>query len=347
MLSTKAATSAHHFPGVDLLRASMMLLGVVLHAALSYVEVPLDAWPFKDAHHHVGFDCLVAFIHAFRMPVFFALSGFFAAMLDAKLGPEDFVRNRARRVLKPLLIGWPILFPATVLAFVFAGLPLSAVRPGLGHLWFLSYLCCYYALALWPFWSRLAPAARVVTRGRFAPLALGTGVLYLQAPNVSVPVTPMGFLPETQSFTAYGLFFMLGWILWHQEEERGALTRRSALHMTIGVGAFAIAIALLARDHEGSRAIELVQLALAGVSWFMTLGLLGWALGRSKPPSRWIRALSRASFSIYLLHLPIAVWVAVLLRDLSLPAFAKLPIVFGFALALPWAIHASRASVRS
>lgn len=35
---------------LDALRAAMMLLGLVLHAAASYVVTPLErGWPFKDA----------------------------------------------------------------------------------------------------------------------------------------------------------------------------------------------------------------------------------------------------------------------------------------------------------
>ncbi len=58
----------------------MMLLGLVLHTALNYMVFPnADSWPYKDAQTSTAFDILVAFIHAFRMPTFFVIAGFFAA----------------------------------------------------------------------------------------------------------------------------------------------------------------------------------------------------------------------------------------------------------------------------
>jgi uncharacterized protein (DUF433 family) len=66
----------------------MMLLGLVLHSAVSFCTLPLGrAWAYKDASTHVLFDVLVLFIHVFRMPLFFLMAGFFAAFLYYRRGP--------------------------------------------------------------------------------------------------------------------------------------------------------------------------------------------------------------------------------------------------------------------
>ena len=109
------------YHSLDALRAAMMLLGLVLHSAASYIQAPIGAaWPYHDAQRHPFFDLLIVVIHLFRMPVFFVMAGFFAALLYDRDGPSGFMRNRARRVLLPLVTFWPFVIPLTVLGFAFA-----------------------------------------------------------------------------------------------------------------------------------------------------------------------------------------------------------------------------------
>jgi peptidoglycan/LPS O-acetylase OafA/YrhL len=62
------------YHALDGLRAGMMLLGIVFHAALPYTTLP--RWPFKDSSTHPVFDVLTVFLHIFRVPIFFAMAGF-------------------------------------------------------------------------------------------------------------------------------------------------------------------------------------------------------------------------------------------------------------------------------
>ena len=87
---------------LDALRAIAMLLGIVLHAALSFATIP---WTVKDARQSGLFDVLFAGIHGFRMPLFFMLSGFFTAMLWRKRGLGGLIKQRLKRIALPLLIG--------------------------------------------------------------------------------------------------------------------------------------------------------------------------------------------------------------------------------------------------
>src|SRR6185295_19682311 len=80
---------------LDGLRAAMMLLGLVLHSAASYVTITLhEAWPFQDRARSGAFDLLVFTIHLFRMPTFFVMAGFFAALLYQREGARGFLAHR-------------------------------------------------------------------------------------------------------------------------------------------------------------------------------------------------------------------------------------------------------------
>ena len=88
-----------------------MLLGIALHAAIAYQAVSVD-WPVVDSQTSPFFDHLVGFTHGFRMPLFFVLGGFFAAMLWQKRGLRGLLRHRAKRILLPLAAGCLTIVPA-------------------------------------------------------------------------------------------------------------------------------------------------------------------------------------------------------------------------------------------
>src|SRR5262245_36432202 len=66
---------------LDNLRAVMMWLGIVLHAAVNHITVPIAAIPWRDRAVAPAADLIFIFIHSFRMPVFFIVAGFFVALL--------------------------------------------------------------------------------------------------------------------------------------------------------------------------------------------------------------------------------------------------------------------------
>src|SRR5215475_2510561 len=103
-----AGPHAPRYAALDGLRGLMMLLGIYLHAAVAYSE--RGSWPWKDGATTAVFDASLGLIHVFRMPVFYVLAGFFAALLLEHRGPAGFVRNRAIRILLPFCAGWLVLF---------------------------------------------------------------------------------------------------------------------------------------------------------------------------------------------------------------------------------------------
>src|SRR5262249_43223900 len=105
-----AATRYHAFDGV---RAVMMLLGIYLHATVAYATV--GGWPYKQPEQTVAFIFTLAVIHIFRMPVFYAMAGFFAALLYDRRGFRAAADNRVRRILIPFIVGWCVIFPIVML----------------------------------------------------------------------------------------------------------------------------------------------------------------------------------------------------------------------------------------
>ena len=94
---------------MDNLRALAMLAGVVFHAALAHSPLMHMIWPPADAGRSVFVDAVAWFLHTFRMPLFFVVAGYFAALLVARRGIGGLFRNRCMRVLLPLLLFLPVV----------------------------------------------------------------------------------------------------------------------------------------------------------------------------------------------------------------------------------------------
>jgi glucans biosynthesis protein C len=176
---------------LDALRASALLLGVFLHAALAYLPGPGIGWAVQDRSTHVGFGIFVLVTHSFRLPVFFLLAGFFGRLVYLRLGASGFCRNRLKRIAVPFGLGWLLVSPLLVFGWVWGSMGGAAgawpeamvisyrevlrqlgriigwggpAEPGfpLTHLWFLYYLLLIYAAFLAVRWVALRTGGKNV-----------------------------------------------------------------------------------------------------------------------------------------------------------------------------------------
>jgi acyltransferase-like protein len=342
----------------------MMLLGVVMHASISYTSLP--SWPFRDGAPSPALNALVFGAHAFRMPLFFMVAGFFGALLFVRRGVLGLATNRLRRVLAPLVAGWLIVLPFARFGFAVAmGTERPAIAPSaigwifhrnLMHLWFLYDLLFLYAAALlvasaWPrviAWrgGALRRAYRTISASPLSPVvwALPTTLTLLLMPR-GILVTVTGLRPDGRALIAYGIFFAFGWALYGHADQLAAWPRR-AWPYTIAAGILLIPYLVLIR---GGPQWSVRHVAAAGtgalIAWLMTFGITGLALRYLDRPIPTARYLADASYWMYLVHLPLVVWAAALLRDAPIPAVAKTALVL--VAVVPLLLVSYRYGVRS
>ncbi len=159
---------------LDATRAFALLLGVVFHAAWSFVPRAYSA-PTIDRSANEAFAWFFYVAHTFRMQLFFLIAGFFARLLFERSGYKGFAIHRLKRIAMPLIVGWFILVPTTIAAWMwgynhdganlttvpmgslfssmFTDGKLFVMRPDGGmftfaHLWFLYYLLWAYVVVL-------------------------------------------------------------------------------------------------------------------------------------------------------------------------------------------------------
>jgi len=82
---------------LDAMRAVLMCLGIVLHAA--NVFSPSQDWLiYSDNTSQMAFH-LGNIIHSFRMPAFFEVSGYFCLLTLNKYSANEFLAKRAKRII--------------------------------------------------------------------------------------------------------------------------------------------------------------------------------------------------------------------------------------------------------
>ena len=100
--------SAARRTDLDALRSFAMLLGVALHAALSFVPFP---WPVRDVERSDVLVLLIVAVHGFRMPLFFLLSGYFTMLVFSRRGLASLLEQRFLRIFLPLVIATATIVP--------------------------------------------------------------------------------------------------------------------------------------------------------------------------------------------------------------------------------------------
>lgn len=91
---------------LDSIRAYLMLLGIPFHISLIYSS---HIWAVNSAVPSDGLTIFNDFIHAFRMQVFFVISGYFSYMLYERYDSQKWLKVRLERVAIPLAAAFPLI----------------------------------------------------------------------------------------------------------------------------------------------------------------------------------------------------------------------------------------------
>jgi glucan biosynthesis protein C len=336
-----SSSGRYHY--LDNLRALAMLSGVLFHAALAYSPLAHAFFPTADHGQSAAVDLCIWFLHLFRMPLFFLVAGFFAALLVAKRGMGGLFRNRLRRIALPFAIFWPLVHAALSYSTLHAAATvrnpsplLELIRrltqtqglpeqlPGTGHLWFLYYLLLFYVLV----WSaknfgleKLGNLVRGLSPAwvlGFLPLLLVPALASVSAPNPA----PESFFPQFWAFGFYGPFFAFGYLLFGHDAMIERLRPAAPWLLAASLVLYGAFWYLLNRQSPGAQdpsASLPIAVLEAYLSVWMTVVCLIAGKSLLDRSSAVLRYLSDASYWTYLVHLPILFAIQYRLLDIELP----------------------------
>ena len=356
--------------GLDALRGGALLLGVVLHASLSYFPTPI--WIVGDTINSPVASGVMFAIHVFRMTTFFLIAGLFAHMLLVRRGVGGFIRDRLSRIAGPLFGLWWITFPAFVGILIWMAAilnggsiptdgppppPLTLQTLPLTHLWFLWVLLILYAAVLVlraPFtlldrsgvWGRMTDRLTGALIGPWTPalLAAPLALAFVNTPNwiafFGIPTPDTGIVPNITAMTAFGTAFGLGFLLDRRRDLLGRIERLWPVFTVAALASGAGAMALLGgpvpsleplTDPSMKMAVACVYAFAVFASTFAAVALsLRFLSGYSAVR----RYLADASYWVYIIHLPLVMVGQVLLLDAPLPWWGKFAAVIAGTMAV-------------
>jgi peptidoglycan/LPS O-acetylase OafA/YrhL len=349
---------------LDAVRGFALLLGVVLHATMSFIPSVFPVWITQDQSAEAGYGLLFYVPHIFRMTLFFFIAGFFARLAYQRRGAISFAFDRFKRIALPFAAFWTPIFAGIVTAMVWGAVkanggempegespPLTFANLPLTHMWFLYLLLVFYAAAML---IRL-PIALIDRNGAVRGLvdklvgwigATPLGLVVLAAPVAiafhqseawygwfGIPTPDVGWVPNTIALTGYGVAFGFGWLVHRRLDLLQSWKRWWPVNAVLAIGLTAYCLNAIGQTPafalmEGQqKALYAGAYALAGWAW--SLALIGAAMQFWSGKSAWRRYLADASYWIYLLHLPIVMLLQVWLNDAALPAALKLTLIVG------------------
>lgn len=358
---------------LDAVRAFALLLGIVFHASLSFLPVSVG-WAVMDVSTSPLISGFIVISHSFRMAVFFLIAGYFARLSLQRRGGGAFLKSRTMRLVVPFVVGWFILRPLIISGWIMGGASLRGdvdIRAGLiggfqslntlpdgvftgTHLWFIYYLIVITAATLvlrallkasGPWHARLlnhldAALARLAhSRFSLAAFVVPTiGLLWLMD-GWGIDTPDRSLLPHIPVTMLYGGCFLFGWMLHRSSHLLPQFARLSAWRWVVVCISCAATVYLsfIQGDpsHPHYAAARLGYLvSYAVMMWllvFLTLGLFQRLVRRQIPG---VRFVADSSYWMYLIHLPIVIWLQIAVAEIPLHWTIKLIGVSGVTILL-------------
>ncbi|MBD2757334.1 acyltransferase family protein [Spirosoma validum] len=318
---------------LDWLRVIAIITLVFYHTGMIYVS-----WDFhiKSAEHSQSMQEVMVWLHRWRMPLLFFISGAgtFFALRKCSLG--SYASERVRRLFVPLVFGMFIIVPPQIYAeWLFRGRftgsytdfypEVFTFQPyqdgGKGgafswhHLWFVAYLFLYSLISIPIFrWLKSNTGQRFVDRiGRL--IARPGGALWLVGFLLLNDIVLGGFFPnETHAlvndwayFTKNLILFWLGYVLISRRDFWQTITdqRHYFLVATLICTAilYSFRVFVSAETYDNSRLlITLFSFNGLGVTWFSVLATVAYGYRYLNKNHRLLPYLNEAVYPFYILH---------------------------------------------
>ena len=358
---------------VDHLRVALAILVVLHHVSMVYgASAPFyyAEPPVTTPLAFLGFLVFALVNQGWFMGAFFLLAGYFAPGSFDRKGAGGFLEDRLVRLGLPLLFFFFVLGPVSGIGFYLMPPELTGITTpltwdaypylfGLGPLWFAALLLIFsFGYAAWRGLTRNRPARVVGDDNGLSYAGIGlfilglAGASYLMRMVVPLGETVLDF-PTLAYLPQYLSFYIVGMVAYRRNWFR-TLSNRMGL---IGfVAALIGSIVLFPLAFSGQlfslelgpalynamgnghwqSAVYTLWDAILSVGLF--LGLIAFFRRFFGQRSKVGTLLSRQSYTVYIIHVPILVFLAYALRNLQLPPVAKFLVVSAIVLPICFAV---------
>lgn len=344
---------------LDTLKAFIILLVIVMHTALAYLNFP--AWVHNpQTYTPLIFIVLIA-ESAVLMPIMFFISGYLTLPSLLKRSPEEFIKAKLVRLGLPFLVGILFIAPLLWLLVAYSENSSLALLPTLVnfftpqhisqfHFWYLGVLLFEFALVALVYWRKpgiftSSPATLKQPSTLFFAGLIAVTTLTCFGLNLFSHYTDWDCLWIIQ-FQAvktplYNIYFLLGIYAfkqgWFKDGFRPKVFPWAGIYIASLILYALIYLATLGNPVTlyGKFLINLFA-SIEVLSALMTCLALFQKLHRSERPR--LMKLSGLSFGVYIVHLPLLFVILFLTKDVSLAAPIKYILQAILTVVLSWGI---------
>jgi peptidoglycan/LPS O-acetylase OafA/YrhL len=364
-----ASTSRVYF--LDNLKALLAVLVVLHHSAQPYG--PGGGWWIASDTNQTTIDFIVlgllmALNMSFFMGLFFMISAYFLpASLDRK-GPQKFMKDRLVKLGVPILIFMLGVFPVMDYFLHNYGQPItnfylsyinifnSQSQLSVGHLWFLAMLLIFSAVYI-VYWLFNKPSSnkKRTFPGNEAIFAFIMAMAFISfVVRIWAPINywvPFFNLFEPFHITQYVMLFAAGikaykegWIyaipetaakLWSNIAILMIILLPVAIFVTNGMQ-FSEGVKIFSGGLKLASLIGSIWEALTCMS--MCIALLALFKNRFSSQGRIAKVMADNSFTVYLIHIPIIVFLQYLLIGIAIDPLIKFTIIGAIGILLVFVI---------
>ena len=352
---------------IDHLRAGLVILVVLHHVALVYgAGAPFyySEPPFTDPLAYIVMLVFVLFNQAWFMGALFLIAGYFTPRSFDRKGSGSFLKGRLVRLGIPIIIWIFVISPISSIGYWQMPASLTGITNpltwqaypfliGLGVAWFIALLLIFnFGYAAWRWLTRNRTSSPMSDPA--PPSYLGVGIFILALALVSYLfriIIPMGKevldFPTLSYLPQYLSLFVVGTVAYRRNWFR---TLPGSMGVVGFVAALAAGVLLFPLGLSGSLfSLELTEQAgfVGNGTWesavyalWDSIFAVGMILAAITFFRRFFSAerslgtfLSQQSYAVYIIHIPIVVFIGIALKGIELAPLLKF--VLGAIIAVP------------
>lgn len=318
---------------------------LILSVFLYHIGMFFNGWGYH-VKNNVQVDSLhplMSFLHCWRMPLLFFISGVGTYFALGKRSIGSYVKERHIRLAIPLVLGMFILVAPQVYIeridqydsfFDFYPHFTDGVYPtgnfSWHHLWFICYLLLCSMLALPVFILMKSAKGKKIyaflekifaKKGAFAllfiPLLISQILLKPYFPNET-----HALIDDWATFANSFIYFIYGFILLSSKKIVEQIFKQRHLHLAISaVATFMMFWGLDLVSVEYKQ--QVWDLSAMLMSWFLSLAIVGYAQKYLNFSNKFRKLANEAIYPFYLLHQPVLIILGYLMMNLEMNIWLK------------------------
>jgi glucans biosynthesis protein C len=344
---------------LDWLRVIAFAILIFFHTGMGFTSYD---WHVKNYESSPFLDELIRFLHQWRMPLLFFISGAAVWFALEKYGTWHYLGERQKRLLWPLIFGMLVVIPPQVYCeriyqrqgyasfFDFYPTIFTAGSYPQGnlswhHLWYIPYIWAYSMMTLPLFaWLR-SPSGRLAIVGfqnlLKRPLALY--FIFLPAALTEIVLRPYfpgdscNLISDWANFTHKLTFFIIGFALASGLELAEVICRGRWQYLAAAV------ISLIGLEYVWHAQVQMPSALYRCLSnfeiWMWILAALGFGRRYLNANSSALRYATSAVYPFYILHQTVIVILLLPLVYVDLGLWTKYTLVLTGTVLVTWGLY--------